>query len=193
MVSYKETETLAHPPHGTRGLAPPVAIRPAQERDAAAISEIYAHHVRHGIASFDQQAPAEAETVNKIIEIASRGWPFLVAEQQEQVVGYAYATQFRDRPAYAYTCENSIYVAPAHLGQGIGQQLLAGLLEAAEAAGFRQMIAVIGGADPASVALHTALGFRESGRMTAVGHKLGRWLDTVYMQRALGDGDATQP
>ena len=192
-MSHKETQSLAHSSHGTRALAPAVAIRRAQECDAAAISEIYAHHVRHGVATFDQQAPTEAETAIKIMEITSRAWPFLVAEQQERVVGYAYATQFRDRPAYAYTCENSIYVAPTHLGQGIGRQLLAGLLEAAEVAGFRQMIGVIGGTDPASVALHTALGFREAGRMRSVGHKFGRWLDTVYMQRALGDGDAAQP
>lgn len=193
MASDKESQAAVHLPHVDRVLAPGVTVRSVRRNDATAVSDIYAHHVRHGVASFDQEGLSEAETLNKITQITSRTWPFLVAEQQEQVVGYAYATQFRDRRAYAYACENSIYVAPMYLGQGIGRQLMAGLLQAAETAGFRQMIGVIGGADPASVGLHTALGFRESGRLTSVGHKFGRWLDTVYMQRALGAGDATEP
>jgi L-amino acid N-acyltransferase YncA len=109
------------------------------------------------------------------------------------VVGYAYATQFRDRPAYRSTCENSIYVAPAAVGQGIGTRLLASLIEASERAGFRQMIAVVGGAEPASVALHLKAGFREAGRMRSVGRKHGRWLDTLYLQLPLGAGDSEPP
>ena len=109
------------------------------------------------------------------------------------MLGYAYVTQFRDRPAYAYTCENSIYLRGDQLGQGIGKALLENLTKNAEAAGFRQMIAVSGGGEPASVALHESLGFRRAGRMQSVGRKAGRWLDTVYLQRSLGAGDGTPP
>jgi phosphinothricin acetyltransferase len=168
-------------------------IRTAERRDAAAVAAIYAHHVAHGTASFDTEPRSEAETAAKIAECASRGWPFLVAEIEDQVIGYAYATQFRDRPAYATTCENSIYLDPAAVGQGIGTRLLAALIEASEQAGFRQMIAVVGGAEPASVALHRKAGFREAGRMTSVGRKYGRWLDTLYMQKSLGPGDQVPP
>lgn len=122
-----------------------------------------------------------------------RGWPFLVAEVGSNVIGYAYATQFRDRPAYRTTCENSIYLDPAYLGQGVGTLLLDALIDAATAAGFRQMIAVIGGAEPASVALHARAGFVETGRMRSVGRKHGRWLDTLYMQKRLGAGGSTPP
>lgn len=170
-----------------------LTIRPATPADAAGVAAIYAHHVAHGTASFDTVPRTEAETAARIAECGQRGWPFLVAEGGGHVIGYAYATQFRDRPAYLSTCENSIYIAPAHLGQGVGTALLAALVEAAEQAGFRQMIAVIGGAEPASVALHSRAGFTEAGRMRSVGRKFGRWLDTLYMQRALGAGDAEAP
>lgn len=172
---------------------PAIAIRPASVSDAAAIAAIYAHHVAHGTASFDTVPRSEAETAARITECAERGWPFLVAERFGVVVAYAYATQFRDRPAYRSTCENSIYVAPTAIGQGIGRALLAALVEAAEQAGFRQMIAVIGGAEPASVALHRQAGFVEAGRMRSVGRKFGRWLDTLYMQKELGAGDREAP
>jgi phosphinothricin acetyltransferase len=109
------------------------------------------------------------------------------------VIGYAYATQFRDRPAYVAACENSIYLHPNHLGKGVGKALLAALLVAAEQAGFRQMIAVAGGGEPASVALHASLGFTHTGTMRSVGRKFGRWLDTIYMQIALGAGDTMPP
>lgn len=166
-----------------------VLIRPARDSDAGAIAAIYDHHVRHGIASFDTQGPGEAETRAKIGHIVDRGWPFLVAEQERTVIGYAYAAQFRDRPAYAHSCEDSIYVAADQLGRGIGKALINELIVAAERAGFRQMIAVIGGGEPASIALHRSVGFVEAGRMRAVGRKFDRWLDTVYMQRSLGSGD----
>lgn len=168
-------------------------VRPVREGDAAAIATIYGHHVRHGTASFDEEGPSEAETLAKIGRISGHGWPFLVAEVDDAVAGYAYATQFRDRPAYAFTCENSVYVHPDRAGRGVGRRLLARLIADAEAGGFRQMIAVIGGGEPASVALHRSLGFVEAGRMRSVGRKFGRWLDTVYMQRALGPGDTSEP
>ena len=129
----------------------------------------------------------------KIAECDRHGWPFLVAEAGGRVIGYAYATQFRDRPAYRSTCENSIYVDPDHVGQGVGTLLLDALIHAATDAGFRQMIAVIGGAEPASVALHVKAGFVEAGRMRSVGRKFGRWLDTLYLQLPLGRGDEAPP
>ncbi|MCF2514507.1 N-acetyltransferase family protein [Sphingomonas sp. G124] len=174
-------------------MADQLTIRTADPRDAAATAAIYAHHVAHGTASFDTEPRSEAEMAAKIGDCTARGWPFLVAEADGEVVGYAYATQFRDRPAYTSTCENSIYLHPDHLGQGIGSQLLAALIDAAERAGFRQMIAVVGGAERASAALHARAGFVEAGRMRSVGRKLGRWLDTLYMQKSLGPGDAVAP
>jgi len=162
-------------------------IRPVRPDDAASIAAIYAHHVLHGTATFDTEPPEVAAWREKIASIAARGWPFVVAEQDGAVAGYAYATQFRDRPAYAETCENSIYLAPDHIGRGIGSRLLPALVEAAHQSGFRQMIAVIGGSEPASVALHAKCGFVHAGRMIGVGRKFGRMLDTIYMQRALDD------
>lgn len=168
-------------------------VRPATINDAGAIASIYAHHVLHGTATYEVVPPDEAATVEKILTITSQDWPFLVACDGLEVVGYAYAAQFRDRPAYAYACENSIYVAHDRRGGGIGKVLLTALLQAAEAHGFRRMVAVIGGGEPASVALHGSCGFEHAGRLTGMGWKAGRWLDTVYMQIALGDGTATAP
>ena len=162
-------------------------IRPADPADAASIAAIYAHHVLHGTASFDTVPPNATEWRDKIADLTARGWPFLVATEGDSVVGYAYATQFRDRPAYAETCENSIYVAPDHLGRGVGSALLDALIAAAFDAGFRQMIAVVGGGEAASVALHEKHGFVVAGRMRDVGRKFGRLLDTVYLQRAIGE------
>ncbi len=168
-------------------------VRVATTDDAVAIAAIYAHHVAHGTASFDMEPRSDAETAGRIAECSSRGWPFLVAETDGTVVGYAYATQFRDRPAYRSTCENSIYIRPDYVGRGVGTLLLNQLVEAASAAGFRQMIAVVGGAEPASVALHAKAGFVETGRMRSVGRKHGRWLDTLYMQLSMGPGDGSPP
>ncbi|WP_334185976.1 GNAT family N-acetyltransferase [Novosphingobium sp.] len=170
-----------------------LSVRKATVDDAQAIAAIYAHHVLHGTATYEVVPPTEEETVEKILTVSGRGWPFLVACDGDQVVGYAYATQFRDRPAYTYACENSIYVAHDRRGGGIGKLLLKALLEAAEAHGFRRMVAVIGGAEPASVALHGSCGFEHAGRLTGMGWKAGRWLDTVYMQIALGSGISTAP
>ena len=160
-------------------------IRPVALSDADAIAAIYAHHVLTGTASFDTEPPAAAFWRDKIGAITSPGWPFLVVEYRGEVAGYAYASQFRDRPAYAGTCEDSIYIDHRQTGRGLGGVLIDALIDAAKAYGFEQMIAVIGGAEPASVALHTRAGFVEAGRMRNVGRKFGRLLDTLYMQRDL--------
>ena len=160
-------------------------IKPVTLADAEAIRAIYAFHVLNGTASFDSEPPDLAFWQHKIEHILERGWPFLVYHDEEQKLGYAYATQFRDRAAYAKTCENNIYVADEARGRGVGTRLLETLVEQAKASGFEQMIAVIGGGEPASVALHSKLGFVQAGRMRKVGFKFGRRLDTVYMQKNL--------
>jgi len=170
-----------------------LVLRAAQLKDAEAIQNIYAHHVLNGTASFDTVPRSLAETRQKISSVSARGWPFLVAENSGTVMGYAYATQFRERAAYASTCENSIYVLADQRGNGIGAALLKELVQHATACGFRQMIAVIGGSEPASIAVHEKLGFKLAGRMKSVGRKKGIWLDTVYMQLPLGEGDASAP
>lgn len=162
-----------------------VVIRPATVSDAQAVCEIYAHHVAHSTGTFDITAPDVTAWKAKIADIAARGWPFLVAEREGVVAGYAYATQLREREAYARTCEDSIYVRPGLEGSGIGTQLLTALIAAARASGFEQMIAVLGGAGPVSAALHAKCGFAEAGRLRNVGFKFGRRLDTLYMQRDL--------
>jgi L-amino acid N-acyltransferase YncA len=176
-----------------KDLASLMIIRTVSVQDAAAIAAIYAHHVLHGTATFDTEPRSVTDTAAKIADCAGRGWPFLVTELDGEVVGYAYATQFRDRAAYAFACENSIYIDTAHIGRGLGKALLIALLPAAANAGFRQMIAVIAGGETASIALHAGLGFRDCGTVQAVGRKFGRWLDTVYMQIAVGAGDSEAP
>lgn len=160
-------------------------IRAGQESDAKAVHAIYSYHVLHGTASYDVDPPLLEQIGDKMQWILGERWPFLVAEADERVVGYSYATQFRDRAAYRFTCENSIYVHPKWTGRGIGKGLLQALVERSAQYGFRTMIAVIGGAEPASVGLHVACGFAEVGRLKAVGWKKDRWLDSVYMQRDL--------
>ena len=161
-------------------------IRDVRDSDAEAITRIYAHHVLHGTASYDIDPPPVEATSAKIERILRAGWPFLVAEVEGEVAGYAYATQFRDRDAYRFACEDSIYIHPDFMRRGIGRALLEALLERSAQCGFKTMVAVIGGAEPASIALHAALGFREAGRLKAMGFKHERWLDNVYMQRELG-------
>ena len=160
-------------------------IRDVLNSDAEAVHAIYAHHVLHGTASFDLEPPQLSAIADKIFWIMGESWPFLIAEADGRVAGYAYATQFRDRAAYRFTAENSIYVHPEHVGRGIGKALLQALLDRSAAFGFRTMIAVIGGAEPASIALHTGCGFAEVGRLRRVGWKKERWLDSVYLQREL--------
>lgn len=169
-------------------------IESATLADASTVAAIYAHHVRHGTASFEIDPPSEAVMAERLTRAIDRGEPWLVARDGAgEVLGFAYASQFRDRPAYRFTCENSVYIRHDRRGEGIGRALLALLIVAAERRGFRQMIAVIGGAEPASIRLHAACGFVEAGRMRSVGRKAGGWLDTLYMQRALGQGDDTPP
>ncbi len=178
----------------TRAMDPSVTIAAAKPADAEAIAAIYAHHVVHGNASYEIEPPSVEEMAARMAQAFAAGWPWLAARDAEgAVLGYAYATQFRDRAAYRYVCENSIYIRDDRRGEGLGRALLALLIVAAERAGFRQMIAVIGGAEPASERLHAACGFVNAGRLTGIGRKHGQWLDTLYMQRALGQGDATPP
>jgi phosphinothricin acetyltransferase len=172
---------------------PVIELRDVCTEDAREIAAIYAHHVLNGTASYEIEPPSVRFTRDKIERITGRGWPFLVAREGDDVVGYSYAEQLRDRPAYRFTCENSIYVRADRTGRGIGKALLTELCRRAEALGFRQMIAVIGGAEPASIGLHQSCGFETAGRLRNVGWKKDRWLDTVYMQRALGEGSATAP
>lgn len=160
-------------------------IRDATPDDAEAIAAIYAHHVLHGTASYDVVPPPSDHHRAKIEGVTAAGWPYLVAEKGGQIAGYAYATQFRDREGYRFTAEDSIYVDPELMGQGIGGALLDALIDRCTALGFQQLIAVIGGAEPGSVAVHARRGFREVGRLHSVGWKHGRWLDSLYMQLEL--------
>ena len=162
-----------------------MTIRDVREEDAEAIAAIYAFHVSNGTASYDLEAPPVDYHRDKIRRISAAGWPFIVAELNGMVGGYAYVTQFRDRAAYRFAAEDSIYVHPGMMRRGVGRELLSALLERSAQSGFKTVIAVIGGAEPASIALHNALGFEEVGRLRAVGWKHDRWLDSVYMQRDL--------
>jgi phosphinothricin acetyltransferase len=167
-----------------------MVIRDATPADVPAITAIYAHHVLHGTGTFEEEAPDEAEIAARLAKVQGSGWAWLVAEQDGQVTGYAYYTQFRDRSAYRFSAEDSIYVRDDIRGQGVGKALVAALLARAEAAGFRQMFAVVGDSDNVgSIGLHLSLGFRQTGVLRAAGLKFGRWLDVVYMQRSLGAGD----
>lgn len=162
-----------------------MTIRPVQEADAEAIAAIYAHHVLNGTASYEIEPPSVDETTAKIRRVTEPGWPFIVAEEEGRVVGYAYATQFRDRAAYRFACEDSIYVVADKARRGIGRMLLEALIHRSAHFGFKTIVAVVGGAEPASIALHENCGFQEVGRLKKVGFKFGRWLDSVYLQRDL--------
>lgn len=169
-------------------------IRNATDSDIPEIQAIYAHHVLNGTGTFEEVPPPVEEMRERVRQVVDSGWPWLVAADATGVLGFAYYTQFRDRSAYGFTAEDSIYVREDVRGQGVGKALVARLLEAATAAGFRQMLAVIGDSDNvASIGVHASLGFHRVGTMRSVGFKFGRWLDVVTMQRALGQGDATLP
>jgi len=172
-----------------------LAIRPAKTCDIPAITRIYAHAVEHGTASFELTPPDEAEMARRMTKMLEGGFPYLAAEADGALAGYAYAAPFRERPAYRQTVEDSVYIAPAMHRRGLGRALLAALIETAAAGGFRQMIAVIGDTtkQAASIGLHEAAGFRHVGILQDVGFKHGRWLDTVLMQRALGNSARPAP
>jgi phosphinothricin acetyltransferase len=171
-----------------------VRIRTALESDMAAVQEIYAYYVLKTTATFEEDPPTVAEITARWQRVVSLGMPYLVAMRGKKVLGYAYAAPFRDRSAYRYTCEDSIYVAPDALGREIGNVLMTELIDRCIAYGFRQMIAVIGdSANAASLAIHSRHGFYVIGALSSVGHKFGRWSDAVFMQRSLGDGDTTPP
>ncbi|MDJ0897063.1 MAG: GNAT family N-acetyltransferase [Alphaproteobacteria bacterium] len=171
-----------------------VRVRQALPEDMPAVQRIYAHNVRHGRATFEETAPTVEEMRARRTAVLSAGFPYLVADLDGAVVGFSYASGYRPRPAYRYTVESSVYVADAMQGLGIGRALLNALIDACEAGSWRQMIAVIGDSNnAASVALHQRLGFRMIGTIESVGFKRGRWVDTILMQRALGDGDNTRP
>jgi phosphinothricin acetyltransferase len=171
-----------------------IALRPAEDRDIATIAAIYADHVLTGLASFEVTPPDAAEIARRRADVLARGLPYVVAELDGRVVGYAYAAPYRLRPAYRYTVEDSVYVHRGALGRGVGRRLLECLVAECAAAGYRQMLAVIGdrGNRP-SIALHEACGFARVGLLPSVGFKFGRWVDSVLMQRALGAGDTTPP
>lgn len=169
-----------------------IEIRPVRPSDMAAISAIYGPAVESGTASFELEPPSLEEMTSRMRQITAEGFPYLVAEREGRVAGYAYANTYRTRPAYRYTVEDSIYVDPVLQGQGIGTVLLERLIEETEARGFRQMIAVIGDSmQVGSIALHRRAGFTFCGTLHAVGFKFGRWIDSVFMQRALGEGERT--
>jgi phosphinothricin acetyltransferase len=169
-------------------------VRPATLADAPAIQRIYAHHVLHGTATYEEVPPDLAEMETRIAKILDRGWPYLLAEADGEVVGFAYCAQFRERPSYRYSGEDSVYVRDDMRGRKVGRMLLAALLPRAEACGFRQLFAVIGDAENAgSIGLHASMGFVEVGRLRHCGVKFGRWLDVVIMQRALGQPEADPP
>jgi len=174
-----------------------LTIRPAEDGDVPAIQAIYAHHVLHGIASFEEEPPDQAEIARRMADVRARGLPYLVAEDRPgsgAILGYAYAGTYRARPAYRFTLEDSVYVLPGKGGKGIGSALLGELIDRCAALGYRQMIAVIGdSANHGSIRLHARHGCREVGVLHSVGFKHGRWVDSVYMQRALGEGDGTLP
>ena len=161
---------------------------------AAEIAAIYAYHVIHGTATFEIEPPDAAEIAARMENLRAAGMPWLVARDAAgALVGYAYAGPFRTRAAYRDTAENSVYIRHDKLGQGLGTALLTALLAACEDCGVRQVIAAIAGTEPASIALHARAGFVEVGRLRSVGRKHGKWIDVLYMQRALGEGDTTPP
>lgn len=170
------------------------SIRPALPADMESVQAIYAHYVRTSTATFEIDAPDVGEMRGRLAEVTGRGFPWLVAEDAGQILGFAYANLYRTREAYRHTVEDSVYVAANGVGGGVGGVLLTKLIEASTLAGSRQMVAVIGdSANAASVALHAKLGFTHIGVLPAVGFKFGRWIDSVLMQRPLGAGGEKPP
>jgi L-amino acid N-acyltransferase YncA len=171
-----------------------ISIRSATPADIPAITRIYAHAVRHGTASFEFEPPNEAEMTRRMGALLDAGYPYLAAESEGALLGYAYAGPYRTRPAYRYTVENSIYIAPEAQRRGIGRALLDRLITESETRGYRLMIAIIGdSAQTPSIELHRVAGFKLVGAFEGVGYKFDRWLDSVLMQRPLGKGRSAPP
>jgi len=169
-------------------------VRPAAPDDLPSIQSIYAHHVLHGLASFEEEPPPLAEMRRRFDDVQARALPWLAADFGGQLIGYGYCSPYRTRSAYRYTLEDSIYVRPGSEGRGVGSALLGALITRCEALGYRQMIAVIGdSANAPSINLHAAFGFLRVGILRSTGLKFGRWVDSVLMQRPLGPGDASHP
>ena len=168
-------------------------LRESRDDDVDAVQRIYAYHVLNGPASFEEVPPAAAEMAARRRDVLRRDLPYYVAEVEGRVVGYAYAGPYRTRPAYRFTLEDSVYVDNDCIGKGVGRALLGSLLQRCTDLGYRQMVAVIGGAQPGSVALHARHGFKHAGLLTGVGFKFGRWLDSLLMTRPLGAGDLHPP
>ena len=177
-----------------QGQASRHTVRNATIGDLKAVQAIYAHHVRHGLASFEETPPDLREIEKRFRATIDIGLPYLVAELDGAPRGYAYAGRYRTRPAYRYTLENTVYVEPGYEGRGLGNALLAALIARCEGLGYRRMVAVIGdSANQASIRLHQRLGFEECGVIPSVGFKFGRWVDSVLMERPLGPGDTSLP
>ncbi|WP_374571546.1 N-acetyltransferase family protein [Phenylobacterium sp.] len=169
-------------------------IRDAMEADAGALAAIYGHHVLNGFGTFEEVPPSPQEMANRRAAIVGRGLPYLVAETEGKVLGFAYAGPFRPRAAYRYTVEDSVYVAPDAVGQGVGKAVLEAVLTSCEALGLRQVVAVIGDSgNAASIGLHRSLGFQHAGVGKGFGYKHGRWVDIVWMQKPLNGGAASEP
>ena len=172
----------------------PPPVRDATAEDLPQIQAIYSHHVLTGLASFEESPPDLAEMTARFEATLARNLPYLVAESEGRIAGYAYAGPYRPRPAYRFSLENSVYVAPDALGKGVGSALLRELLRRCTSLGYRQVVAVIGDSENhASIRLHEKHGFRRSGELKSIGFKLGRWVDCVIMQREIGEGDGTLP
>lgn len=169
-------------------------IRAVEDADIPAMAAIYGHHVLTGFGSFEETPPTEEAMAGRIAAVRVLDLPWLVAEEAGEVVGYAYASAFRPRPGYRYTAEDSVYVAPEAAGRGVGRAVLSAVIARCEAMGLRRMLAVIGDSgNAASIGLHRALGFELVGIARGVGFKHGRWVDLVWMQRALNEGDQVPP
>jgi phosphinothricin acetyltransferase len=169
-------------------------IRPATPEDVPAIAAIYGHHVLHGLGTFEEVPPTEADMAARMAAVQGKAMPYLVAEKDGAILGFAYAAPFRARSAYRFTAEDSVYISPDAIGQGVGRALLSEVINACEALGVRQLTAVIGDSgNAASIGLHGALGFERTGASQSVGYKHGRWVDIVFMQKALNGGDETPP
>jgi len=169
-------------------------IRPAHDEDIPAITAIYAHHVLHGTGTFETTPPTAEDMAGRRADVLAKGLPYLVLEDAEQVLGFAYCNWFKPRPAYRFSAEDSIYMAPAIGGKGLGRLLLTELTAQAERVGVRKLIAVIGdSANAGSIGVHRHLGFTQVGILKSCGWKFGRWLDVVLMEKAIGAGDSHSP